>query len=82
MQQLTIRGLDLDVEKEIRKIAKLRGKSINQVIKEAVHKEFKTKDEKPAASLRNLAGGWTRKEAADFESAIKSCEQTDEEMWK
>ena len=81
MQQITIRGLDREVEKEIRKIASHSQKSINQVIKEIIHKEFK-KDEKPASSLKQLAGGWSRKEAADFETAIQSCKQIDEEMWK
>jgi len=81
MQQITIRGLDSEVEKEIRKIAGHSRKSINQIIKEIIHKEFK-KNEKPAASLKQLAGGWSKKEAADFETATQSCEQIDEEMWK
>jgi len=40
-------------------------------------------DRKPAAhSLRKLAGGWSEKDASEFEESIKSCEQIDEEMWK
>ncbi len=81
MQQVTIRGLDPKVEKEIRRIAGERGQSINQVIKEIVHKEFKGCTA-PAESLKELAGGWSRDEAADFERAIQSCEQIDEDMWK
>ncbi len=81
MRQITIRGLDREVEKEIRKIAGHSRKSINQVIKEIIHRELK-KDEKPVSSLKQLAGGWSHKEAADFETAIQSCEQVDEEMWK
>jgi len=81
MQQITLRGLDSEVEKEIRKIAGHSRKSINQVIKEIIHKEFK-KNEKPASSLKQLAGGWNREEADDFETAIQSCEQIDEDMWK
>ena len=41
MQQVTIRGLDQDIERVIRKIASDNGKSINQVIKEIIQKEFK-----------------------------------------
>ncbi len=81
MQQITIRGLDPDVEKKIRSIAKHQNKSINQVIKEIIHKEFKPKHA-PAASLATLAGGWTRHEAELFKRTIASCEQIDEEMWK
>jgi hypothetical protein len=42
----------------------------------------KTDDRKPAAhSLKKLAGGWSEKDASEFEESIKSCEQIDEEMW-
>ena len=81
MQQITIRGIDAEIEKEIRKIAQQHGKSINQVIKEIIHKEFKGR-EAPASSLKELAGGWDRDEANEFERAIASCEQIDEGMWK
>lgn len=81
MQQITIRGIKLDVEKEIRKIAREHGKSINQVIKEIIHKEFNQK-EAPAASLKDLAGGWTQEEAREFERSIEFCEQIDEDLWK
>jgi phosphopantetheinyl transferase (holo-ACP synthase) len=81
MQQITIRGITPEIEREIRRMAKDNRKSINQVIKEIIHKEFK-RPEAPASSLKQLAGGWSRKEAADFEHSIKSCEQIDEDMWK
>ena len=81
MQQVTIRGLDQDVERVIRKIASDNGKSMNQVIKEIIHKEFE-KSRRPASSLSEMAGGWSRPEAAEFEAAIQSCEQIDEDLWK
>lgn len=81
MQQVTIRGIDPEVEKEIRKIARENGKSINQVIKEIIHKEFKGRSA-PASSLKKLAGGWDNDQAAEFYRAIESCEKIDEEMWK
>ena len=81
MQQITIRGIAPEIEQEIRKIAKDSRKSINQVIKEIIYKEFK-KAESPASSLRQLAGGWNEKDAAEFEHSIKSCEQIDEGMWE
>ena len=81
MQQITIRGISPEIEQEIRKIAKGSRKSINQVIKEIIYKEFK-KAESPASSLKQLAGGWNEKDAAEFEHSIKSCEQIDEDMWE
>ena len=81
MQQITIRGIEPEIEQEIRKIAKGSRKSINQVIKEIIYKEFK-RVESPASSLKQLAGGWSRKEASEFELSIKSCEQIDKDMWK
>ena len=36
----------------------------------------------PAAdSLRELAGGWSEKDAADFLESINSCRKIDAEMW-
>lgn len=81
MQQITIRGLDHEVEKKIREIAKYSQKSINQIIKDIIHKSF-SKKESPAASLKQLAGGWNQKDAADFRAAIQPCEQIDDEMWQ
>ena len=81
MQQITIRGIDPEIEQEIRRRAKESQKSINQIIKEIIHKQFRP-FKSPASSLRQLSGGWTREHAVEFKSAIKSCEQIDEEMWK
>jgi hypothetical protein len=80
MQSITIRGIEPEIEQEIRRMAKGSRKSINQVIKEIIYKEFNKP--KPASSLKQLAGGWSRKEADEFELSIKSCEQIDEDMWK
>jgi hypothetical protein len=81
MRQLTIRDIDPEIEQKIRQIAKGSRKSLNQVIKEIIHKEF-NKSESKAVSLKQLAGGWSRNEASEFEISIKSCEQIDEDMWK
>lgn len=81
MQQITIRGIDPEIEREIRRSAKERQKSINQVVKEIIHNQFRP-PLSPASSLKRLSGGWTQEQASEFESAIKSCEQIDEDMWK
>ena len=84
MSQITIRGLEPEIERKIRRIAKKKGQSLNRVILDMVHQSagLKTQGRKPAAhSLKKLAGGWSEKDAAEFEESIKSCEQIDEEMW-
>ena len=81
MTQITLRGIDSEVEREIRRIARKTGKSLNRVILDMIyhHTGFKKKQKLlPAASLRNLAGGWSEKEAFDFFESIKSCKQIDD----
>lgn len=83
MQQITIRGIAPEVEKKIRQKAIDNHTSINQVLKEIIHKEFGKGKHKPrGASLRELAGGWSQENADEFDLAIRSCEQIDEEMWR
>jgi hypothetical protein len=81
MQQITLRGIEPDIEQKIRQLAKKSRKSINQVIKEIIHKEF-NKTTSKAASLKDLSGGWSLEDASEFEDSIGICEQIDEDMWK
>jgi hypothetical protein len=76
--------MDPEVERTIRRMAKTTGKSLNRVILDMIHQYTglnKKNKNPPAASLRELAGGWSDKDAAEFLDSIKSCEQIDEEMW-
>ncbi len=84
MAQITLRGIDPEIEHKIRAVAKKSGKSLNRVVLDIIyeHSGLNTKDKKPPAdSLRKLAGGWSDKDASSFLNSIKSCEQIDEEMW-
>ncbi len=82
MSQVTIRGIKPNIEKTIRQIAREHGKSMNQVLKEIIHKEFQTGPSAPASGLKQLAGGWSREEAEEFERSISLCERIDEDMWR
>ena len=85
MSQNTLRGLDAEIEDKIRKMASNSGKTLNRVILDMIYQYtgFKKKGNRaPTESLRKLAGGWNKKDAAFFHEAIKSSEQIDEEMWK
>ena len=84
MPQITIRGLDPTIEREIRRIAKNSGKSLNRVILDMVYQStgLKKQDRKPAAhSLKKLAGGWSENDALEFAESIKSCEQIDNDVF-
>ena len=84
MRQITIRGLDPAIEREIRRLAKKNGKSLNRVILDMVYQSagLKKTDRKPAAhSLKKLAGGWSENDALEFAESIKSSEEIDEDMW-
>ena len=85
MTQITLRGMDDEVEKTIRRMAKEKGTSLNKVVLDMIrqHAGLKKKRlERPGESLRKMAGGWSKKQAADFIESIKPCEQIDEAMWK
>ena len=85
MKQITLRGIDPEIEHQIRMMAKKSGKSLNRVVLDIIyqHSGLNKKDKRPPAdSLRKLAGGWSEKDALAFLESIKPCEQIDEEMWK
>ena len=85
MTQITLRGIDPEIDNKIRMIAKKSGKSLNRVVLDMIYKHagLDEKDKRPPAeSLRKLAGGWNEEDASDFLNSIKSCEQIDEVMWK
>jgi hypothetical protein len=83
MQQITIRGIEPEIGEKIRQIARQNRQSINQVLKEIIRKEFGAGRHLPrAATLKQLAGGWSHDDAAEFECAIEFCEQIDEDMWR
>ena len=84
MAQITLRGIDPQIERKIRMMARKSGKSLNRVVLDIIyqHTGFVKKDKRsPADSLRKLAGGWSEKDALEFLESIKSCEQIDAEMW-
>jgi hypothetical protein len=84
MAQITLRGIDPEIERKIRMMARKSGKSLNRVVLDIIyqHTGINEKSKKPAAdSLKKLAGGWSEKDELEFLESIKPCEQIDEEMW-
>lgn len=84
-RQITLRGIDPDLEREIRKKAKDEGKSLNKVILELIGGSAgrARRKKKPAgSSLVEFAGGWSEKDIREFEKSVAIFEEIDEEMWK
>ena len=85
MAQITLRGMDPEMEQAIRKTARNSGKSLNRVILDMIYEKTnyrKSRKILPADSLRTLAGGWSEKDASEFLESIKASEQIDKEMWR
>ena len=82
MSQITLRGIDPEIEQKIRQLAKERKQSLNVLLNEILLQNFKKGKRQPGEeALRALAGGWTDQEASEFMMAIEPCEQIDGEMW-
>jgi len=85
MNQITVRGIAPDLEKQIRRKAKAMGKSLNKVMLELISGSEgpEKRRKKPAgASLAELAGGWSENEAREFEESVRVFEEIDQATWK
>ena len=83
MKQLTLRNIPEDIEREIRRIARERGSSINKTIHELLGEALgidRTSGKK--RDLSDFAGFWDEEEAKEFEEATKLFEEIDAELWK
>ena len=83
MNQLTLRNIPEDLEKEIRRIAEERGMSINKTVRELLYKALGIDmSSKKKRDLSDFAGFWDEEEAKEFEEATKLFEEIDAELWK
>jgi hypothetical protein len=87
MKQLSLRGFDPELEKEIREIARKQGISLNRAAICLLRKgaglaeSDKTKDV-VGNSLDHLIGEWSEKESEAFLKSISPLEQIDRSFWK
>ena len=91
MDQLTIRGFDLPLERAIRALAKTEGISLNQAALkllrsgaglESGRKQNGTQRDVVGNTLDWLIGSWTEEEEKQFLDAIAPLEQVDAELWR
>jgi hypothetical protein len=85
IDQLTLRGLDPRVQREIRALAKREGISLNRAALRLLEKGAGIGQPDAAdcigSSLDHLIGTWTDQDARAFLESIQSCEQIDAELW-
>ena len=84
-KHLTLRGLDPELEKEVRALARQERISLNKAALRLLEKGAglgARNDDRIGASLDHLIGTWKAKEAEEFLDSIRSCEQLDPELWE
>lgn len=79
--QFTLRGLPSSVLKELKKEARQKRVSLNQVFVERLSPPPDKKREGDCAELLDLAGTWDKKRAEDFEQALKEIRKIDLALW-
>jgi plasmid stability protein len=79
--QYTIRNVPETLDEALRKVARARGKSLNEVAIEALARGAGvTGEARRQRDLGDIAGTW-RKDAA-FDHSLAAQDTIDEEMWK
>jgi plasmid stability protein len=79
--QYTIRNVPDALDEALRKAARAKGKSLNEITIEALTRGAGIAGEsRPQRDLSDIAGTW-RKDPA-FDSALTAQDTIDEEMWK
>jgi hypothetical protein len=84
--QLTLRGLDPRVLREIRRIARVNGISLNKAALLILRRGAGIEEAEPGRSvgtgLDRFIGSWTAAQAREFSCSTQALEQIDGELWK
>lgn len=86
LAQLTLRGLDERVRREIRELARREKISLNKAAIRLLEKGAgvgSSEDgDRVGHSLDHLIGTWSARDAESFLGSIQSCEQIDVDLWR
>ena len=87
MKQLTIRGIEHEVERCIKDMARKEGLSLNQVVLRLLRKGAGFEDPPKGknslgSALDEFIGTWTDSQARELMNAVKDFETVDESLWK
>jgi hypothetical protein len=79
--QYTVRNVPKSLDALLRDRAKKEGKSLNQVVLEAIARAFGVSQEPMRQrDLNELAGSWV--EDPEFDRAIEDHDRIDEDLWR
>jgi hypothetical protein len=88
MSSLTISNLDTTVLQRLRDLAHRQGKSESELAAELIEHAVSSQvlltgsNGKNARDVNRLAGTWTKEQADEFDRAVASFGQIDEDLWK
>lgn len=85
MMQLTVRGFDKALERELHRLAEEKGISLNKAALELMRRGAGLERNAEAGVSRwigRYAGTWTPEEADAFDEAVTVFDAIDEEMWR
>jgi len=86
MGAITLRGLEPSLKEKLKREAEKEGKSVNQVVKDALRQHLgMNKDKKFTLvyhDLDHLFGRWSEEEFKRVQCKIDSERKIDEELWR
>lgn len=83
MKVLTIRGVSKRLSDMLEREKRRRGQSLNQTVLDVLAERLGVGDAGPRRNgLARLAGTWSREDHAQFEKAVATGEQIDDELWR
>ena len=87
MEQLNVRGLDKELERRLRGVAKARGVSLNRAALILMREGAGLGTAGPRArvvgdSLDHLIGSWSKEEEREFLKAISALEEIETALWQ
>jgi plasmid stability protein len=83
--QLTIRAIDPSLRKALEREAARRGRSLNKTVLALLAESLGLADSRPPIEhddLDELAGTWSKSEAARFDEALRTQRQVDVKLWR
>ena len=86
MKTITVRGLDVTIAKNLKRMAGQNGKSVNQFVLDTLKERLGLKKEKKYTVVHNdmdhLFGIWSENEFKRIQGKIDSERKIDKELWK
>ncbi len=87
VRQLTVRGIDKEMERRLLVLARQEGGSLNRAALKLMRRGAGLADAKVPApvigsDLDEHMGTWNEAEEREFLATIESCEEIDPSMWK